>query len=146
MTFSFTALGQACDVSEFSFNDIGQEESEQLMVVNASFDNIGVEFDPINVQIPGQSCTTSTSNLANDIQVSVYPNPVIENIIVDLDSQDLTNARMQILDVSGKQVKSFSLTGQNNNLDVSDIEEGYYIYTIYSNNNLLTKGSITKLR
>ena len=146
VTFSFTALGQACDISEFSFNDIGAEESERLSVVNAAFANIGLEFEPINVQVPGAACTTSTSDLANDITISVYPNPVIDNIIIDLDSQEIANAKMELFDVSGKLVKSMQLAAQTNNMDVSDLEESNYIYTIYSNNNLLTKGSITKMK
>ena len=145
VTFSFTVIGQSCAISEFSFNDIGQQESELLSVVDANFDEIGLQFSPINVQVPGANCTTSTNDISQDINVRVFPNPVIENIIVDLDSQELVNGRMELFDTSGKRVISFQLSRQNNTLDVSEIEEGNYIYTIYDNTTLLGKGQIPKM-
>lgn len=71
----------------------------------------------------------------NDLKI--YPNPTDSYLNISGDLVSLSNANLQIFDVSGKKVKDMTLNFDSNNtsIDVSSLQVGTYILTV-------SKGSV----
>lgn len=145
VTFSFTALGQTCEISDFTLEDIGQEESEQLLVVDNNLNERDLDFDAVGIQIPGAACTSNTNDLSELIQVNTYPNPVIEDWHVEISPIGNTT-QLYIYNNTGKLVQRETLTQSNNRIDLSELTEGIYLYQITDNNAIINHGKINKLK
>ncbi len=72
--------------------------------------------------------TTATSEVSIADQVQIYPVPVKDVLNVDL-TGNLSNARLQLLDLNGKTVLTTPLNSQNQ-IDVSTYAKGVYILQI----------------
>ncbi len=70
--------------------------------------------------------------IKNKLQVSVYPNPATENLFVELDSKTKA-AQITISDLSGKSIINTKLSNQNN-IDISGLQLGMYMLTVYTEN------------
>jgi hypothetical protein len=69
----------------------------------------------------------------DDVQFSVYPNPVADNLNVSYNIDgDFTRGSIELYDVVGKQVSTQALTASSAKLqlDVSELNAGVYFYTI----------------
>ncbi len=64
--------------------------------------------------------------------VKVYPNPAADWVTVAIPQELAGESTARILDVSGKQVGSFSLQRTQNTFDTSDLSSGYYILQVES--------------
>jgi hypothetical protein len=68
----------------------------------------------------------------------LHPNPTEGDVIVDLSSFGANNLDLSVYDISGKEVFSKKITGNNmtneENLDLGFLEAGTYIVTILNNN------------
>ena len=102
-------------------------------------DYFGVSYTDFNPAVrpqypqPAES-TVGLGNVEERI-VSVYPNPAVNTVSVEYDSQ---SAVARLFQANGKQVASWQLNSNNNRLDVSDLASGLYI--------LQVNGSTTKLQ
>jgi Leucine-rich repeat (LRR) protein len=77
------------------------------------------------------NCSSSVGiNELTTQEVIVYPNPVQNQLFVALESGQIT--KMDILDLSGKVVKS--IDGNSANVNVSDLNNGIYILKVYTQN------------
>ncbi|MCJ8291651.1 MAG: T9SS type A sorting domain-containing protein [Crocinitomicaceae bacterium] len=68
-------------------------------------------------------------------KVYVYPNPVQNQLSVDLENGQITD--MDILDFSGRIVKSIT-NNTTKSIDVSELNQGVYILKVYSGNDVST--------
>ena len=85
----------------------------------------------------------------NQSTISVYPNPTSEYFQLDLkldDNFELNNTSLQLINSTGKIVKSTALTQNNTRVNTTDLNAGTYYYNIiYKDTNLKTgKLIITK--
>ena len=145
VTLRFTALGQPCAESKFFFEDIGTLESETLLAADANLENIGIEFDDMNVQIPGVDCVSSNENLESNISVDIFPNPVVNYLNVDFSDQVITETRMILYTIEGKIVEEYSLNAGKNSINVTTLNKGSYLYDIQSNEGIIQRGTLYKL-
>ena len=80
--------------------------------------------------------------------IKVYPNPVTNQLSVELNDVNKEITSIQLIDVSGrvidKQIASFPRNDGKILIDVSELETGIYIYNILSNNEILGVGEIMK--
>jgi len=80
--------------------------------------------------------------------VSIYPNPVSENLNVDVATDKVAQMEVRLLDMTGKVVKSVlqqTQKGMNNvTLDLSDLADGVYGVQIYENNTLVHSSKVNK--
>lgn len=81
--------------------------------------------------------TLSTSVLEKSKTVSIYPNPVKDNIVIT-SKVNLKHAHYDILDITGKIIKSYDVIN-NNTINVSGVEEGIYFMTITTGSKIITK-------
>ncbi len=75
--------------------------------------------------------TTGITALENEGKVSIYPNPTINNVVLELDYKGKVG--IQIFDITGKIVRDsqFLNNGENKiNLNISDLMPGMYMVVI----------------
>lgn len=85
------------------------------------------------------SSVLSTNDLAS-AQIMVYPNPVKENLTIDLNSQ---NGNVNIFDISGKLVQSATIK-KAGTLNMSALAKGVYVVEITAENNTKITKKIIK--
>ena len=72
----------------------------------------------------------------NDIKVSVYPNPVQNQINFELST---SNYAVRIIDITGKTISHTSSTANKLKVNTSSLNNGIYFYTILNDNgNVIT--------
>ena len=59
--------------------------------------------------------------------INVYPNPFQQAITVDLTGFETQSMNIELIDITGKLIKSVSTTGQSSiQLDAADLAKGMY--------------------
>ena len=87
----------------------------------------------------GNTCTTltlSNSNFEIANNIKMYPNPT--NNIVTVDVNNLTNAKLQVLDITGKILRNQVLNTSSNTVDVQQLPSGMYLFKVSSNEGTAT--------
>ena len=77
-----------------------------------------------------------------DSNLKVYPNPVKDYLFVDVNDIQDTNLNLSLLDVSGKQLMNVNVSPgatYPHQLDVSNLQEGFYLLKISSNRKSTTR-------
>ncbi len=59
---------------------------------------------------------------------SIYPNPASNYIIVDVDGSQAST--LEIFSLSGKQLQKYSVAGPSAQLDISELEKGFYFLAL----------------
>jgi hypothetical protein len=88
------------------------------------------------------SATTGLSNNADDVDVSVFPNPASEKLFIRFNDNKFTADRAMIVDMLGNLVFENGLT-QYNEVNVKDFAKGVYIVQFYKGNSILSKRRVT---
>jgi len=106
------------------------------------------KYVPIVVRFDGSVTTTTafdynftiknslTSQIENNLTadlISVYPNPAVNTITIDVENYE--SYTLEIIDLTGKSIQRNKLT--QNKIDVSSIENGIYFLNIFENNELV---------
>lgn len=95
------------------------------------FDNLLASDTRVNYQ---QSCTSTAviPSINNDLQISVFPNPVAEVVTIDWSQSTEERLQLEIIDITGKVVIAKSINKPQNSLtvNVSHIPGGMYYLTI----------------
>lgn len=128
-----------CDNDETS----SRENFIGNMIMNASNSNDNYKtanyFGTLQLKDPDYVDQTSAQQyeLTNDIKC--YPNPVQDELIIDLGRN--SNAQIQCYDLSGKTILSKNEYPNKSALDVSELKQGVYFLSIQTN----TKSSVQRL-
>ena len=74
----------------------------------------------------------------------IYPNPFTDYL--SLENSDNKSITIEIYDMVGRMVQSVNLnaTDSYSNLNTSDLEAGFYFYSVYEDNKLITSGKLLK--
>jgi len=106
------------------------------------------KYVPIVVRFDGSVTTTTafdynftiknslTSQIENNLTadlISVYPNPAVNTITIDVENYE--SYTLEIIDLTGKSIQRNKLT--QTKIDVSSIENGIYFLNIFENNELV---------
>jgi len=94
----------------------------------------GVWQPAINVHLTYQPISVAGIDDFTFVNIKAYPNPTTEMLFIETD-KDLM---LTIYDLSGKQITNKKLVIGKNTINLSDIQSGIYLSTIYSNNNSAT--------
>ena len=71
-----------------------------------------------------------------EVDFSVYPNPFTSNLDVRSDQK---MESIQVIDITGKIVKTMNTEGNFASLDLSNLMNGAYMIVVNSNNSVSTK-------
>ncbi|HEX7414889.1 MAG TPA: T9SS type A sorting domain-containing protein [Bacteroidia bacterium] len=92
---------------------------------------------------PMDSCNYNNNcggieQFASNEQVTVYPNPASSSLQVTF-SGNIQNTTLQITDMLGNTLKQSTIKTEKTSIDVSDLAEGVYQFTIHSSEFIIAK-------
>jgi hypothetical protein len=93
------------------------------------------------VELP--SVPTSVDEVVNKENVSIYPNPAVDQLTIELPND--VQGEVEIYDMLGSMVRSDRLNSARNVIDMSDLSAGQYIYRIKTDNTTLN-GKVMKIK
>ena len=88
--------------------------------------------------------TTAINNLMRNVDLSLYPNPCIQGQPLSLEIDDNLvgkSARIKVTNGNGGVIRNFEVSNLSTvqTINTSDIVPGIYVYTIQSDNRLISK-------
>jgi hypothetical protein len=87
----------------------------------------------------GSSTTNIKENTLSNI--SIYPNPTSDNLTID---HNMINCTAQILDISGRLIKSVDLNEMSGSIDLKDVSAGLYFLNLVSEGQLMHSQKVIK--
>jgi phage shock protein E len=91
----------------------------------------------------GYPTVTGTIISENNINYSVsivYPNPVSDNSVIQIESTDFSNAQIEIFDMSGRNIYTIPAIANIISLSQYIFKKGEYFYLITSSDRVLSTG------
>jgi hypothetical protein len=83
-------------------------------------------------------------NLALNLDISIYPNPVADCINLKIDNKIINGILFTIADFEGKVLQTGKIYENLTRIDFSSYANGYYLVSIKQNNQLLKSFKIIK--
>ncbi len=96
--------------------------------------------DMANADTAEFTATTWAVNVAkvsNDKEVKIYPNPAGSSL--NLDFNTTGTVKVEIFDVLGKKLKSFSHNGESSTYNIGDLPNGLYVIRITENGKVYSR-------
>ncbi len=125
---------------EFDFSG-AQSNTYDKIVIFFDIDSTHVNpyyFD--DIELIADPTITSTQNVINNSSVIVYPNPFNNNITINtIDAQNIN-----IYNSIGKLVFSSKINSRNQEIDLSELNNGLYILRVYSKSGIIQTKIIKK--
>jgi beta-glucanase (GH16 family) len=140
------------DVIHFVYNPQVKDAStwpfdaEQYLIFNfavqgqidPSFTEDALEVDYVRVY-QNDTTNTSLSNLSNDLEVQLFPNPTDDKVFIDF-NQKIEKALVSVYDITGKKVNQLNVSDVSKvNLELGQAKGAYFI-------ELLINGSKTHFK
>ncbi|MEO9532394.1 MAG: T9SS type A sorting domain-containing protein [Crocinitomicaceae bacterium] len=121
----------------FNFSD-GGTASIRYYILDA--DNAYAAIDSVDINI-----NSVVGVEKNSVSLEVYPNPVSDQLIVNKVGLNSSTMSIQIFNTEGKLVVKQNLIDNVNSVNLSEVENGIYFYSIFSGNDLVeTKKLVVK--
>ncbi len=118
--------------------DLMDEDGNTTLNVASTTDQINLQ--PGEFKIYGNQASTTLSNTVLDnTKLILSPNPSLDFISVNKDA-DL----IEIYDVTGKKLLSFNNVIENQQLEINQLQTGYYIVKVYDNEYVESRNLIKK--
>lgn len=102
----------------------GKTQWQHLPILQMNTPNADFYFDDINISWQEWDESTMSTPIQDYTNVAIYPNPAEHFIMID--GVDY-NTNVDIYDISGKIVKSFTFESKSQQIDVSDLVKGIYL-------------------
>lgn len=108
--------------------------------VNASLDYVKIDYDAAgnrikrsiivqeDPEIVASSDDTKFDKLKEN-SLKIYPNPVSDNLSIELLLQENKTVEITLIDLNGKLIKKFSISKGVNNINLNDLAPGEYFLT-----------------
>ena len=106
--------------------DITTDNMGSVFVATNSFSHKIVKLYNANY-----TSISEQSNVNN--AVSLYPNPVFEELIIEIDQSIQGNVTLEIYNISGKKVLSEDYINRNSVINLSALDSGVYIAKVSNN-------------
>ena len=81
--------------------------------------------------------TSSINTLSLENKIRIFPNPVIDHIIID--QSNISINKIEIIDMEGKLIKQENYNSSTKFIDISDLPIGQYIIKIIANESIITE-------
>ena len=142
-------------LSFISYKTEGFNAEEQVLYINSDKSEIlAGDFVKIVTYINGTRCMNEliinplkTDEQDKEKRLTVFPNPVNEQITISLPVITSDDIHFIITDVSGKRIKFLKLKSNGDSeisLNITDLEAGIYLLNILSESHVWTSGFIKK--
>lgn len=111
-----------------------------ISLIEFNFFNINVENEYVKIVVKFNTTSAEDidENIIRNMTISdIYPNPAKDFITIDYDMPlEVETSSIRVINVLGSVVKEQELNTRDNKLklDVSDLNDGIYFYTIFINN------------
>ena len=127
------SLGAACDFQPFSFYLGGKRAYKGLP------NNPDYEMGPLQ----GSVCDTlvNISTIPEELQLGIYPNPT--NGLINFNRLLPSDAIVKVYDTSGREML---IEKSPNQINISNLENGYYILKIFENQELIFHKNIVIIK
>jgi hypothetical protein len=76
--------------------------------------------------------------------INIFPNPVLDNLIIDINSYFSDRLSILVTDLAGKIILSKQLQMGKNECNLEDLAAGIYIYKLSDGISLIDSGKILK--
>jgi hypothetical protein len=73
-------------------------------------------------------------NRANEIELSVYPNPVIDILNINISNANFKKSKVIITNISGQQLINTNMNGAQAQLNIEGLSNGVYFVTVTNEN------------
>jgi len=117
-------------------------ETSRILIVEASGDYKVEAFSNLCSEM-SEAFTFDERVLLTDKEfsgkLSLYPNPVQDNLIIELKDNDIDSMEITIFDVSGKFISSHKQLSNHSELDLTYLKSGTYLIEITTKKGLVTK-------
>ena len=138
LVFSVSLSSQTIQNSYDNLNRLTKVTYVNGTVINYTYDELG------NRTAKSTKVTkTALDNVSLKPQISIYPNPVNSELFVEL-TTEVTNAEIQILDLSGKVLYNSKFTGLRTSVPVAKFSKGEYLILLKVGNESISRKFIKK--
>ncbi|OFX18535.1 MAG: hypothetical protein A2033_02415 [Bacteroidetes bacterium GWA2_31_9] len=90
--------------------------------------------------------TSVESPKLRDSKFEVYPNPASNVLQITSEELQIKNCKLKMYDLFGREVLETSITGQNQTIDISQVQQGVYVYKIEDNKGVVKSGKLVVMR
>lgn len=115
-------------------------KTKSTLAQNSSFSNTADIFFDYNFPITTNTATTNFANLttqnAEKVKVSVYPNPAKN--VVNIKSENQINS-VTVFDIQGRQVQTKIVGATETILDISNLQQGNYLLKISTDKGVVSE-------
>jgi hypothetical protein len=102
----------------------GKTQWQHIPVLQMNTPNADYYFDDLNITWQEWDEATMSMPIQDYTKVAIYPNPAEHFIVID--GVDV-NTNVDIYDISGKNVKSFTFESKSQQMDISNLVKGIYL-------------------
>lgn len=98
---------------------------------------------PVSIEVnPNAVCTVEGQR----VELSLYPNPVKDVLLVEMEAGNLNGFDLKIFDVNGKKVCEQRELGRMQKIGCRDLSHGYYLVVLYYKGQPVTQKQIVKIQ
>lgn len=139
-TISFLRVSDAQDISKQVVASSGNTISNSTYQITSTVGEavIGLKNNTVTINQGFLAGAINTSTLTdsefgmND-NVKFYPNPVTENLHIDI--EDLTGTSISIYDLTGKELLNKQLNSKNSLINLGQLQSGMYVVQLQFQDN-----------
>lgn len=97
------------------------------------------------VQVPYEVLTTGIDEPSvNSLSISVFPNPVDGELVLQIEDLSIENLRLQLTDITAKQLLNKNITGSTTHIDMNSYAIGTYMLQVFNSSGSLKTFTIIK--
>lgn len=97
----------------------------------------------ITIWLAGNTATSTNIKEYAQNHISVFPNPVTEQLNITFEN-NFEQKSIQLIDLTGRMVKTVMLNEANNSVDLKELNSGIYILKLFSNEQLFLTDKLIK--
>lgn len=90
--------------------------------------------------VPSCSIASNVNSINESSQITLYPNPTSGLLLLSIENNNLSEtSTIEVVDIQGKKIMSQALKTYQQTIDLSNLDNGNYILSIYTNNGVIHK-------
>ena len=107
-------------------------------------DLVAGAYDIGHLIVPSGGSTNLPDYAAVSSQISVYPNPTVDKVFLNLDMDNIDNCDYYLYDLQGRQIRNSHITSKQTDLNFAPFESGVYLLRIIKEKTLVQEFKIIK--